>query len=412
MVSPRHFLIIFRRYFSGADYNLTKQMKNNYDISFMLDCFHKWDHFLHLPSGKQNSNGEVRGACPLCGASQNSRTAFLWNEQKQRFRCFACGAYGDAFELLALQEGKSKSDTLAYLIEYLDLHKDKDADAIQRIGADTERRRKQRKREQQEIAAQEEADREERRARAREIYCSTEEIPDGNETLHPAHLWAIRFGIWQEDLSWPVNVRLRCTEQGHSLVTALCKPDGWDYATGWPLSRESIEAVHLVHINKDGSPREVRIGNTTTNKQSIGLMSNCFSLISGSKSGKNISQEGIISVCEGLKDALAIYSETGHTVLTWIGLHGYRNPDIAEYLALRKERIIIWPDGDKAGREAALELREALRHKENGNVEILSLPDGYDPAEFITSSITTNTKTKEYNEKYSRKHYTHHSPCA
>ena len=66
MVFPRHFLIIFRRYFSGADYNLTKQMKNNYDIPFMLDCFHRWDHFLHLPSGKQNSNGEVRGACPLC----------------------------------------------------------------------------------------------------------------------------------------------------------------------------------------------------------------------------------------------------------------------------------------------------------------------------------------------------------
>ena len=378
----------------------------------MLDCFHRWDHFLHLPSGKQNSNGEVRGACPLCGASQNSKTAFVWNESKQRFRCFACNKYGDAFELLALQESKSKSDTLRYLIEYLDLYKDKDADAIQRIGADTERRRKQREREQRKAAAREEADREERRARAREIYCSTEEIPDGKETLHPAHRWAKRFGIWQEGLPWPVNVRLLDTEKGLSLTTALCEPDEWDYSTGWPLSRESIQAVHLVHINTDGSPREVHIGNNKINKQSIGLMSNCFSLISGSKSGKNISQEGIISVCEGLKDALAIYAETGHPALALIGTSGYRNARITDYLTTRNEQIIIWPDGDTPGREAALELREALQHKENGNVEILSLPDGYDPAEFITSSITTNTNTKKYNEKsFNRNHYTHHSPC-
>ena len=153
-------------------------------------------------------------------------------------------------------------------------------------------------------------------------------IPDGNETLHPAHLWAKRFGIWQEGLPWPVNVRLRCAEEGYSLVTALCKPDGWDYATGWPLSRKSIEAVHLVHINADGSPREVRLGNTTTNKHSYGLMSDCFSLISGPKSVKIASQDGIISVCEGLKDALAIFSEKGHTVLA-MDRHGtaFRNPE-------------------------------------------------------------------------------------
>ena len=378
----------------------------------MLDCFHRWDHFLHLPSGKQNSNGEVRGACPLCGASQNRQTAFVWNEQKQRFRCFACSAYGDAFELFAMQEGKSKGDTLAYLIEYLDLHKDKDADAIRRIGADAERRRKQREREQRKAAAREEADREERRARAREIYCSAVGIPDGNETLHPAHLWAKRFGIWQEGLPWPVNVRLRCTEEGYSLVTALCKPDGWDYATGWPLSKESIQAVHLVNINTDGSPREVHIGNTTTNKQSCGLMSNCFSLISGPKNVETRSQECIISVCEGLKDALAIYSVTGHTVLTWIGLHGYRNPDIADYLATRKERIIIWPDGDEAGREAALELREALRGKENGNVKILSLPDGHDPASYISAKNQLLTNTNKKNEELKRKPNRHYSSCA
>ena len=222
------------------------------------------------------------------------------------------------------RKANRKAIHLRYLIEYLDLYKDKDADAIQRIGADTERRRKQRKREQQEIAAREEADREERRARAREIYCSTEEIPDGKETLHPAHRWAKRFGIWQEGLPWPVNVRLLDTEKGLSLTTALCEPDEWDYSTGWPLSRESIQAVHLVHINTDGSPREVRIGNTKINKQSIGLMSNCFSLISGPKNVETRSQEGIISVCEGLKDALAIYAETGHPALALIGTSGYR----------------------------------------------------------------------------------------
>ena len=388
MVFPRHFLIIFWRYFSGADYNLTKQMKNNYDIPFMLDCFHRWDHFLHLPSGKQNSNGEVRGACPLCGASQNSKTAFVWNESKQCFRCFACNKYGDAFELLALQESKSKSDTLRYLIEYLDLYKDKDADAIQRIAADTERRRKQREREQRKAAAREEADREERRARAREIYCSTEEIPDGNETLHPAHLWAKRFGIWKEDLSWPVNVRLRCTEEGYSLVTALCKPDGWDYATGWPLSRESIQAVHLVHIDEEGSPREIRLGNTTTNKHSCGLMSDCFSLISGPKSVKIASQDGIISVCEGLKDALAIFSEKGHTVLAMIGTAGFRNEATVEYLAKRQGTVYIWPDGDEAGRKAARKLRDALRGKGKHDVNVLPLPDGHDPALYISAKKT------------------------
>ena len=387
-------------------------MKTNYDISFILDCFFDWRHLLPLPPGKPSSSGELRGTCPLCGASKKSKTAFLWNEKKLRFTCFACGKHGDAFELLALQEGKSKSDTLRYLIEYLGLYKDKDADEIQRIAADAERRRKQREREQEEIAAREEADREERRARAREIYCSTEEIPDGNETLHPAHLWAKRFGIWKEGLPWPVNVRLRCTAKGLSLITALCKPDGWDYTTGGPFSRESIEAVHLVHINADGSPREVRLGNTTTNKHSCGLISNCFSLISGPKNVETRSQEGIISVCEGLKDALAIYSATGYPVLTWIGLHGYRNPDIADYLATRKERIIIWPDGDEAGRKAALELREALRGKENGNVKILSLPDEYDPASYISAKNQSITKTRKYNEELKRKPNRHHSPCA
>ena len=364
----------------------------------MLDCFHAWRHLIHLPPGRHNSTGELRGTCPLCGASKKSKTAFLWNESKHRFRCFSCGKFGDAFELLTLQEKKSKGDTLRYLIEYLDIYKDKDAEAIRRIGTEAERRRKQREREQQEIAAQEEADREERRARAREIYCSAEGIPDGNETLHPAHLWAKRFGIWQEDLPWPVNVRLRCTEEGYSLVTALCKPDGWDYATGWPLSRESIEAIHLVHINKDGSPREVRIGNTTTNKQSCGLMSNSFSVICGPKTDQDTSQEGIISVCEGLKDALAIYSATGHTVLTWIGLHGYRNPDIAGYLASRKERITIWPDGDEAGREAARKLRDALQDKGRQDMRVLALPDGQDPAEYIAEYRKLST-TKIENEQ-------------
>lgn len=53
---------------------------------------------------------ELRGSCPLCGASPSSGSVFAISRAKQTWRCYACERFGDVVDLHAATTGKGVAD--------------------------------------------------------------------------------------------------------------------------------------------------------------------------------------------------------------------------------------------------------------------------------------------------------------
>ena len=84
---------------------------------------------------------------------------------------------------------------------------------------------------------------------------------------------------------------------------------------------------------------------------------------------------GLIHICEGIADALAIAAREEGAAIAAGGTGGF--PALARGPLLSP--LFLWPDGDAKGREAADALAEALRRR-GAVVRIAAVPNGEDPA--------------------------------
>jgi DNA primase len=102
-----------------------------------------------------------------------------------------------------------------------------------------------------------------------------------------------------------------------------------------------------------------------------------------------------IVLVEGIFDMLNMYDKGARNVVCCFGTSTLRNDvknKLLPYKAQGIEKIFILFDGDKAGREAAQELKPILE-TENFIVEIIDLPDDQDPGDLSQEDVTS---IKEY----------------
>ena len=135
------------------------------------------------------------------------------------------------------------------------------------------------------------------------------------------------------------------------------------------------KAIHRVGINADGKKAHgLSVGKDKwVDKKSLGPMSGS-AVILGDPTDRTI-----VRVCEGLADALSIYSRWEQPTWTLCGTAGFKNDGIARDLA-EFDRVIIHADAGQAGEDAALALRDKIR-KAGGKAAAFAPAGGEDPAD-------------------------------
>ncbi len=174
-------------------------------------------------------------------------------------------------------------------------------------------------------------------ALARKKWASAAPIPTDPE--HPARRWLAARHLWRPDLQLPPSVRWLEASGGPSVggLLAAFAPPGHGQPSG----------VQLVSVDGDGRPAPDRAGPTGLAKRSIGVMRGavCVLGLPDAVSGVN--------VAEGLADVLALASRLPWPAICTGGSGGFKNHDLARWLA-GLGAVHVWADLDEPdGIEAA-----------------------------------------------------------
>ena len=211
---------------------------------------------------------------------------------------------------------------------------------------------------------------------ARSIWRAALDIPTGAD--HPARRWMARRHLWRPDLALPPSVRWLPSQRGPSVgavVAAFARPN----RTGRGERRQRrLEGVQLVHVDADGMPAPDRPGPDGLPKRSVGRMSGAVCVL-GVAVHQGTREPGV-NVAEGLADALALASRLTWPAVCMGGTAGYRNLDLADWLA-RFADVQVWADVDGPGLEAARLLAQHVRGLGGRNVTVERVGAGGDPAE-------------------------------
>ena len=91
----------------------------------------------------------------------------------------------------------------------------------------------------------------------------------------------------------------------------------------------------------------------------------------------------MVLLCEGEKSAdAAMRLFPDHVAMSWFG--GVNGDKQADLTPLEGRSVILWPDADKVGREAAVRLAARLPGAQI--LDTIGLPDGYDAADLECST--------------------------
>lgn len=202
---------------------------------------------------------------------------------------------------------------------------------------------------------------------ARQIWAGAQPVSAKQDS--PPRRWAALRNLWRPGDPFPWSLRWRAWRDGGGSLVACFAPLG-DWQGGSP----EPSGVQLIHVAPDGRPRRDRGG---LGKRSHGAMSGSVVLM-----GDPLSHAGRIHVVEGVADALAVAAREDGAVLAAGGTSGFArlSPDIARV----RVPVVIWPDGDLAGRRAARQLAQALLQR-RVVASLAKVPDGLDPAEMAGS---------------------------
>ena len=124
-------------------------------------------------------------------------------------------------------------------------------------------------------------------------------------------------------------------------------------------------------IMTDEKPKYLNTSDTPAFKKSYNL----FAL----NKAKNSKSDKII-LCEGYMDVIAIHQAGFDFAVATLGTA--LTPEQARIIKKYTNNVIICYDADEAGQKATARAIEILR-KENLNIQVLTVPDGKDPDEFI-----------------------------
>ena len=199
-------------------------------------------------------------------------------------------------------------------------------------------------------------------AKARRLWARSQPVP--LDASHPARRWAAARPLWPPGELWPEAVRWLPHPDGGSLVAAFAPVQDW--RTAHPPVPTGVQ---LVHLDGEGRPRKDRGG---LGKRSRGTMTGAVCVTGGP-----LDAAPAVHVAEGLADALAVAAREDGPALASAGTAALSR--LAPALAALAVPVLVWPDGDPPGRNAAGRLVADLRRL--GAVAALAaVPDGLDPA--------------------------------
>lgn len=98
--------------------------------------------------------------------------------------------------------------------------------------------------------------------------------------------------------------------------------------------------------------------------------------------GDSLSYAGRIHIVEGVADALAVAAREDGAVIAAGGTSGFAR--LSRDVSRLGVPVVIWPDGDEAGRKAAREMASALRER-GAIADVARIPGDHDPASLAGS---------------------------
>ena len=198
--------------------------------------------------------------------------------------------------------------------------------------------------------------------RARRMWADAR--PVSADPNSPARRWAALRKLWRPGDPFPPSLRWLAWQDGGGSLVACFAPLG-DWLSGNP----DPSGVQLIHIAPNGQPRRDRGG---LGKRSHGAMGGSVVLM-----GEPLSEAGRIHVVEGVADALAVAAREDGAVVAAGGTSGFAR--LSRDLSQLGVPVVIWPDGDEAGKKAANDLECALRER-GAIADTARIPRGHDPA--------------------------------
>ena len=190
--------------------------------------------------------------------------------------------------------------------------------------------------------------------------------PVPTESEHPARRWSR--GLLPLTTQMPHSIRFHSRKE--FVICCVATLNRWIDA--FPKT-PAPQAVHAIAIDSTGKKR-CPVGWDTDDKRTYGRVHGCGVFVIGSP---DIS---IINICEGVKDALAIYErEPGGVIASLTTFSKFTNHySLIKHIAGRNP--VIFPDMDEAGKKATETLSQALR-RAGATVKIRLGADGADPAD-------------------------------
>ena len=212
--------------------------------------------------------------------------------------------------------------------------------------------------------------------RARRMWADAR--PVSTDPDSPARRWASLRKLWRPGDPFPPSLRwLAWRDGGGSLVACFAPLDDWLYGDPDP------SGIQLIHMAPDGRPRTDRGG---LGKRSHGVTGGAVVLM-----GDPLPDAGHVHVVEGVADALAVAAREDGAVVAVGGTSGFAQ--ISPALARLGVPVVVWPDGDEAGRKAANNLARAIR--EHGAIaDVARIPDGHDAASLAGPRFANSGKWK------------------
>ena len=203
--------------------------------------------------------------------------------------------------------------------------------------------------------------------RARRMWADARTVSANPDS--PARRWAALRKLWRPGDPFPPSLRWLAWRDGGGSLVACFAPLG-----DWLDTNPEPSGVQLIHIAPNGQPRRDRGG---LGKRSHGTMGGSVVLM-----GDSLSDAGRIHVAEGVADALAVAAREEGAVIAAGGTSGFAR--LSRDLSRLGLPVVIWPDGDEAGKKAACDLECALRER-GAIADTARIPGGHDPASMAGS---------------------------
>ena len=197
-----------------------------------------------------------------------------------------------------------------------------------------------------------------------QLWNESESIP--RDASHPVRKWLRNRNLLPPNASIPAQIRYHRAKG--LILCIVASLQAWGKSL--PHTLPKPEAIHAIAIDENGHKRRA-FGER--DKTTYGRSHNCLVFLIGDKDGKRV------NICEGVADALAIYTyATGPTIATITTISKINDELFLKALANRETHL--YSDSDQAGQKAAQELTKRI-NRHGGTVKIHRDSAAKDPAQ-------------------------------